>query len=142
MQIHSLFIHSLFARNIAISPVTTVNKAAQHLILKLAALIFHQLNNSLLKCKLFLNLHVYFLFFSPEHHRFVTCHSSEIVERRRIFSSRPISTSDPFLPVILITVVGCQVEGTNGLKFVCVDCVRRMRFIQDLETGQPWNLLT
>ncbi len=39
-------------------------------------------------------------------------------------------------------VVGCQVEGTNGLKFVCVDCVRRMRFIQDLATGQPWNMLT
>ncbi len=48
----------LFARNIAISPVTTVNKAVQHLTLKLTALIFNQLNHSLLKCKLYLNLHV------------------------------------------------------------------------------------
>ncbi len=38
--------------------VTTVNKAAQHLTLKLAALIFNQLNHSLLNCKLYLNLHV------------------------------------------------------------------------------------
>ncbi len=38
-------------------------------------------------------------------------------------------------------VVGCQVEGTNGLKFACVDCVRRMCFIQDLATRQPWNML-
>ncbi len=37
-------------------------------------------------------------------------------------------------------VVGCQVDGTNGLKFVCADCVRRMRFIQYLATGQPWNM--
>ncbi len=29
-----------------------------------------------------------------------------------------------------------------GVNFVCVDCVRRMRFIQDLATGQPWNMLT
>ncbi len=69
----------------------------------------------------------------------VACHSSEIAERLRVFSSCTISTSDPFLPTVLITVVGCQVEGTNGLKFVCVDCVRRMHFIQDLATGQPWN---
>ncbi len=48
-----------FARNIAVSPVTAVNKAAQHLTLKLAALIFNKLNHSLLKCKLYLNLHVY-----------------------------------------------------------------------------------
>ncbi len=32
-------------------------------------------------------------------------------------------------------VVGCQVEETNGLKYVCVECVKRMRFIQDLATG-------
>ncbi len=32
-------------------------KAVQHLTLKLAVLIFNQLNHSLLKCKLYLNLH-------------------------------------------------------------------------------------
>ncbi len=54
--------------------VTTVNKAEQHLTLKLAALIFNQLNHSLLKCKLYLNLQ-----FTPPK------------------SSPPISTSEPFL---------------------------------------------
>ncbi len=64
---------SLFARNIAVSPVTAVNKAEQHLTLKLAALIFNQLNHCLLKCKLYLSLHVqffffFFFFFLPKHH--------------------------------------------------------------------------
>ncbi len=47
-----------FARNIVVSPVTAVNKTTQHLTLKLAALIFNQLNHSLLKCKVYLNLHL------------------------------------------------------------------------------------
>ncbi len=71
---------SLFARNIAVSPVTAVNKAAHHLTLKLAALIFNQLNHCLLKCKLYLNLHVYIFFFTEAPPK----------------SSPPISTSEPF----------------------------------------------
>ncbi len=49
--------HFRNGRNTAVSLVTTVNKAEQHLTLKLAVLIFDQLNHSLLKCKLYLNLH-------------------------------------------------------------------------------------
>ncbi len=77
-----------------------------------------------------MHLYIYRFFFSPEHHRSVTCRSSEIVKRWRVFSSHPISTSDPFLPTVLINVVGCHAEGENGLKSVCVDCVRRMHFIK------------
>ncbi len=36
--------------------------------------------------------------------------------------------------------LGCKVAKLR--EFVCVDCVRRMLFIQDLQTGQPWNILT
>ncbi len=51
------------AKNIVVSPVTPVNIAVVHLTLKLAALIFNQLNHSLLKCKLYLNLHGQVFFF-------------------------------------------------------------------------------
>ncbi len=43
-------------------------KAAQHLTLKLAALLFNKLNHSFLKCKFYLNLHEYIIFCMPKHH--------------------------------------------------------------------------
>ncbi len=148
MLIHSLPAGSAFWQKYScFPPVTTVNKGAQYLIFKLAVLIFNQLHHSLLKCKLYLNLHVcvYIYIYIYTYVFFFTGAPPE--------SSPPISTSDPcFLPVVLPAqistalldcTVGCQVEGTTGLKFIrFIDRVRRMHFIPDLATGQPWNMLT
>ncbi len=52
-----------FWQEYSLSPVTAVNKAEKHLTFKLLnALIFNQLNHSLLRCKLYLNLHIYRFF--------------------------------------------------------------------------------
>ncbi len=97
MQSHSLSAGEASRQEYGHLLVTTLNKAVQHLTLKLAALIFNQLIHSLLKCKLYLNLHVYLVFFT-----------------RAPPESSHISTSDPcFLPAvlhaqILIALFGCR----------------------------------
>ncbi len=137
MQIHYLFIHSLFTRNIAISPVTTVVKAAQHLILKLAELICHKLNHSLLKYKIYLNLHSFFPTVAP------VCHLSFFRDSGKAASLFLLSYFYQWSFSSHGTHHCCRLPSWGDkFKFVCVDCVRRICFIQDLATGQLWNLLT
>ncbi len=113
-------------------PPCPILKLARHILQKAWALFTwlrdKKLNSSV---QLLLNLQKYFFFFAgapPD-------------------SSPSISTTDPTSRVYYLRrnlqrnwVVGCQVEVTNGLKFVyCVYCVGLMRFIQDLATVQPWD---
>ncbi len=133
-----------------------VNKAELHLTLKLAALTHththtHTHTNEivcLMKKYIFIleNVVNICIINDPATHLqiirmhfFIRLPDPRIIHSARGYNRHPRITTAHSAQISTASL-GCKVAKLR--EFVCVDCVRRMLFIQDLQTGQPWNILT